>query len=100
MKTFKTLLTTSLLLSFMIFFVSATTSRDDGRKSDNKEMSKKERKRIISEDKKAIAALKSRATLQSLPFIVDSDDPPCCGDVSTRFTITLSCAPLSSMGLL
>ena len=37
-------------------------------------MSKKRRKQIISEDKKAIAALKSRATLQSFPFIVDSDD--------------------------
>jgi hypothetical protein len=37
-------------------------------------MSKKEKKKIISEDKKAIAALKSRATSQSLPFIADSDD--------------------------
>ena len=43
MKAIKTLLTTSLLLSFMVFFVSATTSRDDGRKTDRKEMSKKER---------------------------------------------------------
>jgi hypothetical protein len=39
-----------------------------------KSMSKKEKKKIISEDKKAIAALKSRATSQSLPFIADSDD--------------------------
>jgi hypothetical protein len=47
---------------------------DANLKASWKSMSKKEKKKIISEDKKAIAALKSRATSQSLPFIVDPDD--------------------------
>lgn len=43
-------------------------------KSSWKSLSKKEKKRIIAQDRKAIKALKSRGTAQSLPFQVDTDD--------------------------
>lgn len=43
-------------------------------KANWKTMSKKERKRIISDDKKAIHALKTRGTAQPLPFPADPDD--------------------------
>jgi len=43
-------------------------------KANWKTMSKKQRKRIIKEDKIAIAALKSRGTSQPLPFTAEEDD--------------------------
>ena len=43
-------------------------------KSSWKSLSKKEKKRIITQDRQAIKALKSRGTSQSLPFEVDTDD--------------------------
>ena len=39
-----------------------------------KTLSKKEKKRIITQDRKAIQALKSRGTSHSLPFEADTDD--------------------------
>lgn len=43
-------------------------------KSSWKSLSKKEKKRIITEDRKAIQALKSRGTSHSLPFEAEADD--------------------------
>ncbi|KAL7539951.1 hypothetical protein ACHAXR_009741 [Thalassiosira sp. AJA248-18] len=49
-------------------------SFDPQLKASWKTMSKAERKRIISEDRKAIQALKLRGTAQPLPFQADPDD--------------------------
>jgi len=43
-------------------------------KSSWKSLSKKEKKRIVTEDRKAIQALKSRGASQSLPFEAEADD--------------------------